>query len=153
VKAVFGRDCVSQESKLTQLIRQQISIEGEHVKHLTELRKKVGIAAARLLLLEMRLDSEKHAAILTEMLEILKGVPPDTSLWEHELEEYVDETLVKREFEEHVKKESYGLVNLKQELKHTKDEGLKLLLQNIDDDEKKHHRIIETMVNNLYKID
>jgi rubrerythrin len=136
-----------------QLIKRQISIEGEQVKRLTEARKKISIAAARLLLLEMRLDSEKHAAILTEMLEILKGVPSGRSLWEHELEEFIGEALVKKEFEEHVMKESGALTQLKEELKHTKDESLKLLLQNIEEDEKKHDRIIQTMVRNLYKID
>jgi rubrerythrin len=135
-----------------QLIAQQISVEGEQVKRLTDLRKMVGTATARLLLLEMRLDSEKHAAILTEMLEILRGMPPGTSLWEHKLEDYVDKALAKREFEENVKIESDVLAHLKEELKHTKDEGLKLLLQNIEEDENKHHRIIQVLVKNLYEI-
>jgi hypothetical protein len=141
------------ESKLMQLITHQISVEKEQIKHLTKLRERVGIAAARLFLLEMRFDSEKHAAILTEMLEILRRLPPGISLWEHELEQYVDETLVRREFEEHVKIESDILAHLKEELKHTKDMGLKLLLQNIEEDEKKHHGIIHALVRNLYKID
>jgi rubrerythrin len=141
------------ESKLMQLITQQISVEREQVKRLTKLRERVSIAAARLLLLEMRLDSEKHAAILTEMLETLKEVPPGTSLWEHELEQYIDETLVRREFEEHVQIEGDILAHLKEELKHTKDMGLKLLLQNIEEDEKKHHGIVQALVRNLYKMD
>jgi hypothetical protein len=50
-----------QESKVVQLIKQQITAEREHAKHITEVRKKVDIAAARLLLLELLLESEKHA--------------------------------------------------------------------------------------------
>jgi len=142
-----------QESKLMRLVKQQLNVEREHVKRLTELRKKVSNAAGRLLLLEMRLDSEKHAAIMAEMLEILKGVPPTTSLWDHDLEEYIDEAIVKKEFEEHVKKESDVLAHIEEELKHTKDEGLNLLLQNISEDEKKHHRIIQTIIKNLYKLE
>lgn len=144
---------MSQESKLMQLIKQQIDIERDQVKRLIEARKKVRVAAARLLILEICLDSEKHAAILTEMLEILKKVPPDTSLWEHELEEYVGEALARKEFEEHVTTESDVLTRLKEELKHTKDESLKLLLQNIEEDEKKHHGIIQTIIHNLYKME
>ena len=49
------------------------------------MKDKVGIAAARLLLLEMHLNAEKHAAILTEMLEILKKAPPGVSTWDYEL--------------------------------------------------------------------
>jgi rubrerythrin len=144
---------VTQERKLLQLIKQQINVEGEHVNSINELRKKVGNAAARLLLLEMRLDSEKHVAVLTEMLEILSRVHPETFLWDHVCEEYVDETLVKREFEEHVKKENSVIAQLKDEVKHTKDEGLKLLFQNLEEDETKHKRLLETMVRNLYRID
>jgi len=142
-----------QESRFIQLIEQQITAERESAKHITELRKKVGIAAARLLLLELLLESEKHAAILTEMLEIVKGIQVDTLLWEHELEEYIDEALVKKEFEDHLKKESGALAQLKEELKQTKDEALKLLFQNMEEDEQRHHGIVRTLVRNLYKID
>jgi len=142
-----------QESKLVQLINQQITAEREHAKHVTELRKKVGIAGARLLLLELLLESEKHAAILTEMLEILKGIHEGTLLWDHELEEYVDEAIVKREFEDHLKKKGGALAQLKEELKHNKDETLKLLFQNMEEDEKRHHGIVHTLVKNLYKIE
>jgi hypothetical protein len=141
-----------QEKKLVQLITQQIHVENEYVQCLSDLRCKVGVAAARLLLLEMFLDSQKRVAILTEMLEILKGAPAGKSLWDHTLEEYVDEALVKKQFEEQVKKETNTLACLKKEITHTKDEGLKLLWQNIEEDEKKHNRIIQTIVSNLYKI-
>jgi len=142
-----------QESKLAQLITQQISVENEYVQCLSDLRCKVGIAAARLLLLEMFFDSQKRVAILTEMLEILRGVPAGKSLWDHTLEEYVDEALVKKQFEEQVRKETDTLACLKKEMTRTKDEGLRLLWQNMEEDEKKHNRIIQTIVNNLYKID
>jgi rubrerythrin len=142
-----------QESKLLQLITEQIDVENEYVECLTKLRKKVVIAAARLLLLEMCLDSEKRAAILAEMRGILRKAPPNTPLWEHTLEEYVGEALMKKEFQEYVKKESDTLAGLKKELMHTKDEGLKLLWQNIEEDEEKHARIIQIIIKNLYKID
>lgn len=142
-----------QESRFVQLVKQQITAEREYAKHITQLREKVGIAAARLLLLELLLESEKHAAILTEMLEIMKGTHEDVLLWDHELEEYIDEVLVKKEFEDHLKKESGALAELKEELKQTKDEALKLLFRNIEEDEERHHGIVRTLVRNLYKID
>jgi len=142
-----------QESRFIQLVRQQITAEREYVKHIAEVRNKVGVAAARLLLLELLLESEKHAAILTEMLEVLKGTPKDTFLWKHELEEYIDEALVKKEFEDHLKKEGGALAQLKEELKHTQDEALKLLFQNIEEDEKRHHGIVQILVRKLYEID
>ena len=144
---------MTQESRLLQLIKQQIDVEGDHVKSVNVLRNKVGIAAARLLLLEMRLDSEKHIAILTEMLEVLKKAHPQTFLWDHVMEEYVDETLVKREFEDHVKKEDSVIAHLKDEVKHTNDEALKMLFQDMEDDEKKNNHLLEILVRNLYKMD
>jgi rubrerythrin len=144
---------MSKENRLVTLIRQQINVEKEHVENLVDLRKKVGNAAARLLLLEMRLDSEKHVSILNEMLEILKEIPLDTTLWDHELEEYIGEAIVEKEFKENVTKENSALEHLKEELKHSKDESIKLLFQNIDEDEKKQNRTLKTMVENLYRTD
>ena len=141
------------ESRMVGLITQQIEVEKEYAKHLREVSKRVTVAAARLLLLEMRLDSEKHAAILTEMLEVLGGVPVEASLWEHKLGEYVDEALVKKEFEGHVRKEKAALEKLKDMVKDRKDETLRILFGNIEEDEKRHHKIIQSIVKNLYKMD
>ncbi len=143
---------MEQKDKLVPLIKKQIIIENEHVRKIAELEKRVGNAAAKLLLLEMRLDSEKHAGILTGILETLKGVPPSKTLWEYELEGYIDPIIVKRSLEEHVKMEADVLAHVQEEMKHTKDEGLKLLLGHIAEDEKKHHKILEEIVRNLYKI-
>jgi len=142
------------ENKLTNLIRQQIDVENEHIKNLVDLRKEVGNAATRLLLLEMRLDSEKHVSMLNEMLEILEGIPTNTSLWDLELEEYIDgvsRTRSEKEFREYVTKENSVLENLREELKHSEDEGIKILFQNIDEDEKKQNRMVKTIVENLYR--
>jgi len=142
-----------EESKLVQLIAQQIKIENEYSKRLSDLRNRVGIAAARLILLEMYQDTEKRAAILAEMLDIIRGNPKVTSLWDHTLEEYLDETLVKKEFEEQVKKETSNLASLKKEIWHSRDKGLKFLCRNMEEDEKKHDRMIRTIAKNLYKAD
>lgn len=107
---------------------------------INELMKKVDTAAAQLLLLEMRLDSQKHANILGGILRVLKGIHPSKALWEYEIESYVDRIAVKRELENHVKMETEVLSHVEKEIGHTKDEGLKLLLQHIAYDEKKHHK-------------
>jgi hypothetical protein len=142
-----------QESRFIQLVKQQITAEREYARHLTELRKKVDIAGARLLLLELLLESEKHAAILTEMLEIMEGIHGDAMLWDHVNEEYIDEVIVRKEFEDHLKKESGALAQLKEEVKKTKGDALKMLFQNIEEDEKRHHGIVKALVRNLYKIE
>jgi rubrerythrin len=59
---------------------------------------------------------------------------------------------VKRSLEEHVRMEADVLAHVEEEMRHTRDEGLKLLLRHIAEDEKKHHKILEEIVKNLYKI-
>jgi rubrerythrin len=143
---------MEEKEKLIQLVKKQIGIERELVKKIGEMEKKVGNAAAKMLLLEMRLDSQKHAGILTSILKVLRGVPPSQTIWEYRLESYVDPFVVKKELENHMKMESAVLTHVEEEIKQTKDEGLKLLLQHIADDEKKHHKILETIVKYSYKI-
>lgn len=140
------------KERLVELIRKQIEIEKENVVQVSETEKKVDNAAAKLSLLEIRLDSQKHADILNGILEVLRGIPPSKTLWEHRLESYVDPFVVKRELESHIKREDEMLDHVEEEIKQTKDEALKLLLQHILDDERKHHKILETIVKHLHKI-
>jgi|Deesub1362A_J573_1020465.scaffolds.fasta_scaffold02788_9 rubrerythrin len=140
------------KNRLTELIKKQIEIEKEHVERINDLYKKVDTSAARLLLLEMRLDSQKHANILSAILQVLKGIPSSKTLWEHRVDSYVDKIVVKRELEKHVEMETEVLNHVEDEIAQTQDEGLKLLLQHIADDEKKHHKILKTIVRYAYKI-
>ena len=61
---------MSERERLVKLIKTHIKIEEEHVKQLTEMEETIGYAAAKLLLLEMKLDSQKHAGILNGILDI-----------------------------------------------------------------------------------
>ena len=138
--------------RLIELIRKQIEIERENVRQVNETEKKIDNAAAKLSLLEIRLDSQKHADILNGILKVLSGVPPSKTLWEYRIESYIDPFVVKRELESHVKREDEMLKHVEEEIKQTKDEGLKLLLQHIADDERKHHDILEAIVKHLHRI-
>jgi rubrerythrin len=91
---------------MVKLIKRQIDIENEHVKHIAELEKEVDSAAARLLLLEMKFDSQKHAGILEGILEVLAGIPPSKPLWDYPMESYVDRITVRKALENHVKMEA-----------------------------------------------
>lgn len=136
----------------TQLFKKQIEIEKHNVESVKETEKKIGNAAAKLFLQEIRLDSQKHADILNGMLKVLSEIPSSQTLWEHKLESYVDPFVVKRELENHVKREAQMIKHVEDEIKKTGDEGLKLLLTHILEDEKKHHEILETIVKRLHQI-
>ena len=62
--------------------KKQRGIEEEHVTRLAELESKIDNAAAKLLLMEMRLDSQKHAGILEGILKVIGGVFPSKRLWD-----------------------------------------------------------------------
>jgi rubrerythrin len=143
---------MEEHDKLIQLIKNHIRIERDDIKRLGKLEKEVGNAAAKLLLLEMELDSKKHIGILTGILEMLKGVPPSKTLSEYRLEGYIDPIVVRKEVEQHIKTETDGLAHVQEEIGQTKDESLKLLLQHIAEDERKHHQILEAIAKDSYRL-
>ena len=134
--------------KLTDLITKQIAIEKAVEKDMVEQEKRVDTVAAKLLLLEVQLDAHKHAKILEAILNVT-GKKPEP-LWNYRLKSYVDSFAVKRELEKHMEREKYTLEQVEEEMKETKDEAVKLLLQHILDDENKHHKIIETIIKKSY---
>lgn len=138
--------------RLTELIKKQIEIERENVKQVNETEKKVDNAAAKLSLLEIRLDSQKHAGILSGILEVLTKVQSSETLWEHRISSYIDPFVVKKELRNHEEREAKMIKHVEEEIKQTKDEGLKLLLQHVLDDERKHHEILRAIVKHLHKV-
>ncbi len=141
---------MSQET-LTKLVKEQIKIEKNFVTTVDEQIKNVHNVAARLLLLETQKDSEKHAMILEGILEVIskKDALP---LWDTLLDSYVDKIVIRRSLEKHIETEKAMLDHIKKEIKETDDEGIKLLLEHIASDEDKHHKILQTVIKQAYKI-
>ena len=73
-------------------------------------------------------------------------------LWDTLQDSYVDKLVVRRNLENHLKTELIMLEHIEKEKKETKDEGIRLLLDHIGEDEKKHHKILETVIKQSYKI-
>lgn len=139
-------------SGLAELIREHIEVEKESVKRLSETEKKVGSGAAKLLLAEMRMDSQKHADVLEAMLEVLRGPSATKSLWERALDGFVDPVIVRREIENHKTLEKSMLTHIQRETEKTDDDAIRTLLEHLGEDEKKHHEILDTIVQKCYKI-
>lgn len=141
---------MSQET-LEKLVREQIKIERNFVTAVEKEIKDVHNVAARLLLLETQKDSEKHAIILEGILEVIsqKDAKP---LWDTLQDSYVDKLVVKKNLANHINTEMAMLGHIEKEMKATKDGGIKLLLEHIASDEKKHHQILETVIKEAYKI-
>ncbi|MFP3985539.1 MAG: ferritin family protein [Candidatus Bathyarchaeia archaeon] len=141
---------MSQET-LVDLIKQQIAVEKNFVATISKELRNIHNVAAKLLLLETQKDSEKHALILEGILDVIsqKDAKP---LWDTLLDSYVDKIVVRKNLENHIKTETTMLEHIKKEMKETKDEGIRLLLEHIASDEEKHHKILQTVIKNAYKI-
>jgi len=98
----------------------------------------------------MQLDTKKHAEILEAALEVIGG---PKSFWEFTIDIDADKRVVKKELEEHVKAEEIMMRQIESEAKKTDDKCLKLLLQHFAEDEKKHHKTLETIINKAYKVE
>lgn len=138
------------KNKLIKLIKKQIGIEKKIGKSVEKQLEMVHTAAAKLLLTEMRYDARKHASILQGILNVIAD--SDSPLWESKIDSYVDKEVVKRELQRHIDIEQDTLNLVKEEIKQTDDEGIKLLLGHIAEDEDRHHKLLRTIVSNSYKI-
>lgn len=138
-------------ASLIELVQEQVKIERESVVRLAETEKKVGTGAARLLLTEMRMDSQKHAGVLEAVLEMLKGTQSKSS-WERALNAFVDPIIVKKELEYHKGLGKSMQAHILQEMRRTDDEAIRTLLQHLAEDERRHHEILDTIMERCYKI-
>jgi rubrerythrin len=137
--------------KLIDLIKKQKAIEDQVSKTMEKQLEIVNTMAGRLLLTEMKYDAQKHSAILQGILDAIEN-NSETQLWDHRIHSYVDKLVAKKELENHIAIEKTTLDMAKEEMRHTDDDGIKLLLQHIAEDEDRHHTLLKTIVNNSYKI-
>jgi rubrerythrin len=137
-------------AELIGMLKAHKKFEANMVNLVANLEGKVHTHAAKLLLTEMRLDSQKHEAILDEVLNTLEDKPQPKQLWETRIESYVDMQVMKQELEKHMQLEADMLRDAEKEIRETQDEALKTLLTHIAEDEKKHHKNIELIIRKSY---
>ena len=140
---------------LLDTVQAQIKLEKNTARKIKELEKATSNLAAKLFLAEMRFDTEKHAKILQTMLEIVKQKEPEIAartLWDTKIHSYVDAFVARKMLEDHVKIETKMLKYVEEEMRSTDDEALKLLFKHIADDEKKHHKIMETILKKAFEM-
>jgi rubrerythrin len=143
---------VGSNRELVDLIRDQVEIERESAERLTETEQKVGTGAAKLLLMEMRCDSQKHAAVLEAVLEALTGDQSSKPLWQRAFSGFADPILVKREIENHKTLGKSMVAQIQKEMSKTDDEAVRTLLQHLTEDEKRHSQILDTIAQRCYSL-
>jgi hypothetical protein len=138
--------------ELIDLVREQAQIEKESVARLSETERKVGTRAAKLLLVEMRCDSQKHAAVLEAVVEALRGDQSSKPLWEQAFSGFADPIIVKREIENHKALSKSMEVHIQNEISKTDDEAVRTLLQHLREDEKRHNEILDMIARRCYRV-
>ena len=141
---------MKQKEELTKLIERQLEIEKQVANSVYKQLEMVDSAASKLLLTEMKYDARKHASILEGILEYM--TESDTLLWDTKISSYVDRQVLKKELQKHIDIEKHTLNLAKEQITKTNDEGIKLLLTHIAEDEDRHHKLLKTVVENSYKL-
>ena len=137
--------------ELIDLVREQVQIERESATRLSETEQKVGTGAAKLLLVEMRFDSQKHAAVLEAVVEALKG-DQSSNLWQQAFSGFADPIIVKREIENHKTLSKSMAAHIQKEMSKTDDEAVRTLLLHLAEDEKRHNDILDTIAQRCYRM-
>jgi rubrerythrin len=143
---------VESHRELIDLVREQVQIERESATRLSETEKKVGTGAAKLLLVEMRFDSQKHAAVLEAVVEALKGDQSSKPLWQQAFSGFADPIIVKREIENHKTLSKSMAAHIQKEMSKTDDEAVRTLLQHLGEDEKRHNDILDMIAQRCYRM-
>ncbi|MCW3980336.1 MAG: ferritin-like domain-containing protein [Candidatus Bathyarchaeota archaeon] len=146
---------MTSEKGLTQLIKSQIKIEKSTARKIQAMEEDMVNVAAKLFLAEMRFDTEKHAKILGKMLDLTEKFQTErlsNKFWQTETREFVDAAQIKELLETHIKVETKMLEHLEEGIRQTSDEALKMLFEHISQDERKHHKILQIILEKAFKI-
>jgi len=127
---------------MTAFFKEQIELERHIVKSVTDSLKTVRNPVVKQVLSAIALDSQKHAGIYNAAMSISAVTPALTDEEYRELENITAK---------HIKDEEKAIFALEQIMPNLKDEKVKLLLESIASDERKHHELLRKVVDLIVK--
>ena len=134
---------MSAEKELVGFLREQIKIENEIVYSLNKATVEIGNPAVKGTLEGISLDSVKHAEMYSAAVNLLTKVPQALT------QEHLDK---QRELlEKHINMEVKLIKRISEVMPNIKDEKVKLLLNAILSDEKRHHALLKEVLSILVK--
>jgi rubrerythrin len=134
---------MSTKEKLLGFLEGQIKIENEIVDSLNKGLIDVENPAVKGTLKGISLDSLKHAQMYTSAITLLTKVPK--ALTQKQLDN--QKTLV----EKHIQIEAVLIERISEQIPNIKDEKVKLLLNAILEDEKRHHALLQRVLEILVR--
>ncbi len=136
--------------KITDLLRQQIEVEKRTLEVITQAENESSEMAVKLVFMDVRLDTAKHAQFLQGIVDLLDQTPCDQ--WSAKVQRYIDRIKLERKLKDIVAQEDSMTDLISKALKLTNDRIAQLLLTHLKEDEQKHSknlseiaRFIQTM--------
>jgi len=131
------------EDRLVEFLREQIKIEKGIVDSLNKALVDIENPAVKGSLKGVSLDSVKHAEMYTSAVNLLTGVPK--ALTQEHLDKQTE--LVQK----HIELELRLIRKISEELPKVENEKVKLLLNAILSDEKRHHALLKELLEILVR--
>jgi len=141
----------SEENDLLEMLQKNREIELTNVKMVQEKEEQFKSAGVRLTLYQIRTDSAKHAQIYQTLIDLIKE-GTTKYLWDYRIDRYVGQIATDRVLQEHVELENEMIRGTEEALRRTDDPGMKLMLQHIVDDEKRHHKMLMDVIKRLLQL-
>ncbi len=123
--------------KLVKFLEKQITLENIIVKSITESAEKIDNEAVSTALQGISLDSKKHAMMYKSAISLMTTT--SAALNDEQLD------LQKKVVDDHIKMEEAVIKELDKMLPSVENEKVELLLKAILQDEKRHHKLLNTL--------
>ena len=134
---------MSSKEELVQFLKDQIKVENKIVESLNKSLPEIGNPTVKGVLKGISLDSVKHAEMYSSAVMLLTTV--SKALTQENLDKQKD--LV----EKHVKLEAELIQKIAKTLPNVKDKKVRLLLEAILSDERRHHELLKNVLEILVK--
>ena len=123
--------------KLVKFLENQITLENQIVKSITESAEKIDNEAVSTALQGISLDSKKHAMMYKSAISLMTTT--SAALNDEQLE------LQKKVVDDHIKMEEAVIKELDKMIPSVENDKVEILLKAILQDEKRHHKLLNTL--------
>lgn len=130
------------EDEIIKFFKDQIKLEHHIIESVTNSLKTVRNPVVKQVLHAIAFDSQKHAGIYNAAISITKVTPALTDKEYRELEEITAK---------HIADEEKAISTLDKIVQKTKDKKVKFLLESIAADERKHHELLNKIIDIVVK--
>ena len=130
------------EDKVVEFFKEQIRLEQHIVEAITTSLRNVKNPVVKEILRAIAFDSQKHAGIYKAATSITAVTPALTDQEYREIEKIT---------QKHIVDEEKAIASLNKILPQIKDKKIKFLLESIAADERKHHELLNKMVELVVK--